>query len=520
MSETSAATRAIAAIALLTGCLVASPAGPASAGGGGTGLPGPQYGDVASGVDYFLALNAEDEKFDEAGDSDFTSFDANLQDTISGADGNARSSTRIATDVYLGPGGPVSGTTLHGMTSRGFVSGRASAAREEGVPVADGTSSATLAFSVVETPTPYSLTASVNSTNSDDEDCSESSVRLEGETTLFEKVDFAGGDCDSAITPVGGASGVLPVGSYELIGFTTGAVAADYDAANFSGTYFVELKLFPPCTHESDDTGEVITGTGGDDVICAEGGNDEIDARGGNDIILAGEGNDEIDGGGGNDKIIGDRGEDEATGGDGKDLIEGGDGVDDLSGGGGDDFDATATGPVTAGVFGGPGNDTTSGDGGKDFVDGGEGEDRVFGGGGPDALEGAQGEDHVIGGSGNDLMAGGDQGDVMNGGGGADDILAQAGADKAVGAAGDDEMVGGTENDELRGDADEDKVLGGPGADEIVGGEQRDRLEGQDDNDKILAKDGTKDQVLGGPGGNDRAKRDAIDDVSGVEAFI
>ena len=508
-------------LALVSGLLLLLPlAGNAGAGGGGGGLPGPQFEGVTSDIDYFLALNAEDEAFDDKSGQDFTSFDKSLEESISGPDGTARSSTRGVAELFLGPGGPVSGTTLKGFSARGFVSGRASAAREKVVPVADSTSNNYLDFSIQDEPTPYAITGSVTAVNNDSDDCSESFVLLQGASPIYHKVDLAGGSCSPVATVVGSGSGILAPGSYSLEAEAAGAVAADYSSASYSGNFSVQLTLFPPCTHESDDTGEEIIGTGGDDVICAEGGIDDIEGRGGDDIILAGSGNDIVDGGGGDDRIFGDRGEDTAEGGSGRDLVDGGEENDDLSGGDGNDIDTSPGNQVTAGVFGGEEDDTVSGDGGEDFVDGGLGEDRVFGGGGPDTLEGAQGPDRVIGQGGNDLMAGGDNPDVMNGGGGSDQVLGQAGADKTGGAAGDDRLEGGTENDELDGDAGEDNVFGGPGEDEIVGGDQKDKLEGQADNDTILAKDGNRDVVSGGPGGNDKAKRDNNDDVSGIETFL
>jgi hypothetical protein len=66
-------------------------------------------------------------------------------------------------------------------------------------------------------------------------------------------------------------------------------------------------------------------------------------------------------------------------------------------------------------------------------------------------------------------------------------------------------MFGGAGKDELKGE-------GGP--DILVGNARKDVLNGGASNDCLKAKDGGRDNVIGGPGGNDRAIVDASDNVS------
>jgi Ca2+-binding RTX toxin-like protein len=486
-------------------------------------VPGPQFDSIDAGVSYFLATNAFPEtESNDASDTDFTNSDRSFDESFSSNEGTATSRVREMTHLDVVNPPPEEGDTVNRVHSIGKAAVRAIAVEDTGgVPVADGTADLDFSFSVVDQPTPYVINASTIVNNTDDDDCSESRVTLEGDSTIYEKYRNDGGDCGDPPINSGSASGVLPVGSYELTAEAYAAVAADYDAANGTSDYTVSLWLFPPCTHESDDTGETINASSGNDVICAEGGADTINAKGGDDIILTGKGSDVVNAGAGDDDIFGAEGNDVVNGGAGADLLVGDVGDDELNAGDDGDGDFPTVNPPTSGVFGGAGDDKGDGGSGKDFIDGGQGEDVFFGGTGPDAMAGGTENDRMIGQGENDLIATGDGADVANGGGGADDILTQAGPDKAVGGPGDDELKGGTQDDELHGDDGEDEALGGPGGDEIVGGDQKDVLRGEEDNDKILAKDGAKDTVSGGPGGNDRARRDAgLDVVSGIETFI
>ncbi len=91
----------------------------------------------------------------------------------------------------------------------------------------------------------------------------------------------------------------------------------------------------------SDQFGEVILGTTGDDEIFGTNGNDVICGGGGDDIIQAGAGDDRVRGGRGNDQLFGGPGRDRLFGGRGNDFIhagqrpgriDGGRGIDDCVG--------------------------------------------------------------------------------------------------------------------------------------------------------------------------------------------
>ena len=148
--------------------------------------------------------------------------------------------------------------------------------------------------------------------------------------------------------------------------------------------------------HSGNNSGVVVNGTSGNDVIVTGNGNDTVDGKGGNDVICTQDGNDFIQGSTGNDE-----------------------------------------------VFGGDGNDTVKGSAGNDTVVGGTENDNVDGGDGTDNLRGQDGDDILNGGNGNDdLVVGGVGSDLFAGNAGTGDVCAgdfypagapQAGTDKVVG---------------------------------------------------------------------------------------
>jgi Ca2+-binding RTX toxin-like protein len=78
---------------------------------------------------------------------------------------------------------------------------------------------------------------------------------------------------------------------------------------------------------------DVLTGTGGKDVICGLDGDDVLNGKGGKDTLLGGAGNDTLNAGNGKDKLFGEDGDDILSGGNGKDALDGGAGVDACTGG-------------------------------------------------------------------------------------------------------------------------------------------------------------------------------------------
>lgn len=85
-------------------------------------------------------------------------------------------------------------------------------------------------------------------------------------------------------------------------------------------------------TLQQTDAQESVYGSGFDDVIHANGGDDVVWGKGGNDIIYGGAGDDDLRGEGGNDELYGGAGDDNLYGGNGDDILSGGAGNDDMNG--------------------------------------------------------------------------------------------------------------------------------------------------------------------------------------------
>ncbi|HEX8912271.1 MAG TPA: hypothetical protein VF796_07915 [Humisphaera sp.] len=201
---------------------------------------------------------------------------------------------------------------------------------------------------------------------------------------------------------------------------------------------------------------------------------DNVYGGGGDDYIIGNARSYELRGGGGNDVIEG-RGESAAYGDDGDDRITWFSGADHR-------------------VEGGAGTDTfdDSHSNGGSLDSGGDilGNDAdVYAAGYFTSNDSYKGIDNWVGSSYGDIIIGSSIRNVLRGGGG-DDLL--------MGMNGDDELYGGAGNDTLR------------------GGSGRDALFGGDGNDLLYAQDGTRDFLSGG-NGTDKARRDAIDEVLGIE---
>jgi Ca2+-binding RTX toxin-like protein len=115
--------------------------------------------------------------------------------------------------------------------------------------------------------------------------------------------------------------------------------------------------------------GNTIFAGGGNDLVCALGGNDKAYGGTGADRIYLGPGNDTGDGEANNDKVYGANGDDVVYlgsgadlgyGEDGRDIVLGEDGADSVDGG--DDNDALSGGANTDACHGGAGSDTASSD--------------------------------------------------------------------------------------------------------------------------------------------------------------
>lgn len=97
------------------------------------------------------------------------------------------------------------------------------------------------------------------------------------------------------------------------------------------GTIVDDDALAEACTITGTNKSDVLTGTSGDDVICALNGRDTVDGLGGNDVLVGGNGKDALQGGDGNDVLLGGNGKDQLTGGAGSDLLEGNNAPDSLN---------------------------------------------------------------------------------------------------------------------------------------------------------------------------------------------
>jgi hemolysin type calcium-binding protein len=122
---------------------------------------------------------------------------------------------------------------------------------------------------------------------------------------------------------------------------------------------------------------------------------------------------------------------------------------------------------------------------------------------------GTPGNDRILGSRGNDVICGLGGNDVVVGGGGRDLVDGADGADRLGGAGGGDLLLGLRGNDRLTGGAGRDGLGGGAGHDVLRGGGGADRFSGRLGSDRLYAKDGVRDNVVGGPG-RDRASVDTV----------
>lgn len=187
---------------------------------------------------------------------------------------------------------------------------------------------------------------------------------------------------------------------------------------------------------------ENLTGSGFDDRLIGDSGNNIFQGGSGNDRIKGKDGDDYFSGGLGNDTMRGGTGTDEMYGDEGSDILSGLDGDDLLFGGDGRDF--VFGGAASDVLYGGANDDELRGNRGTDTVNGGTGEDDVRGGGGGDVLNGDEGDDFMIGGGGSDTIDGGAGDDVLFGGFGSGDLDGQRDtfvfADSGSGAGGFDRI--------------------------------------------------------------------------------
>lgn len=218
--------------------------------------------------------------------------------------------------------------------------------------------------------------------------------------------------------------------------------------------------------------------------------------------------------------LIGGPGPNVLTGGYGDDLLQGGGGADTLIGGGGADVAdySDHTGPVTL-TLDGAANDGSPGEGDRIATDvedlrGGSGDDTLTGDAGDNVLDGGPGADVLSGGAGYDAVdysdrsapvrvdLGGSPGDD---GGSAEGDTVGADVEGAFGGAGDDTLIGSAASGFLDGGDGNDALVDRGGSDELDGGNGADVIDSTDDAlDGISCGDG-HDQVW-------RDRIDLVDD--------
>lgn len=127
--------------------------------------------------------------------------------------------------------------------------------------------------------------------------------------------------------------------------------------------------------YNEGESGLVMDGMNGNDMIVGNIGNDTLIGNLGNDTLIGEAGYDRMLGGFGDDALYGYTGNDKLFGGFGNDLLDGGTGRDKLFGGFNNDQ-----------LDGGASNDVLKGNAGDDTLTGGAGNDRLFGGTGEDTF--------------------------------------------------------------------------------------------------------------------------------------
>ena len=189
------------------------------------------------------------------------------------------------------------------------------------------------------------------------------------------------------------------------LNLTTGGTAGEAAGDSFTSIEWVFGSGF------DDD----LTGDAGNNRLYGQDGNDTLNGAGGNDRILGGDGDDIIDGGDGVDILFGQDGDDTMSGGLGNDFFYGGDGADSFDGGA--DFDTVNYLAASSGVSF---DMTTTGLTGEAAGDTYVSIERILGTGFDDAMRGSAGDDILLGNGGNDYIEGGSGNDSLNGGAGVD----------------------------------------------------------------------------------------------------
>jgi Ca2+-binding RTX toxin-like protein len=215
---------------------------------------------------------------------------------------------------------------------------------------------------------------------------------------------------------------------------------------------------------QGGDGNDVLDGGVGNDSLFGGAGTDALSGGAGHDLLNGGTGTDSLYGGEGNDLLVSDGTDANDTqnllsggGGDdiirigggfnGNDSIDGGDGIDTLEllpdnnrglvvdMNAGNVSDGSPGGQVYTDIENittGGGNDTIIGNSADNALSAGEGNDTIRAGAGNDTLTGGNGNDTLLGDQGDDSLFGGLGADVLGGGAGNDLITSGAGTDRVV----------------------------------------------------------------------------------------
>ncbi|KST69264.1 chondroitinase-B domain-containing protein [Mastigocoleus testarum] len=238
---------------------------------------------------------------------------------------------------------------------------------------------------------------------------------------------------------------------------------------------------------------ENLIGSGKEDNLVGDRGNNALFGEDGDDSIFGGLGVDTLDGGDDDDSLVGGAGNDELDGGDDDDLLIGGVGEDTIVGGDGEDTASYkgSNSSVKVNLLAGTGS---GGDAKGDVLS--EIEN----------LQGSQQGDTLVGNDSENIIEGGAGGDTLDGG--ADEDTASyehsttgvkvnlaLGSGSDGDAAGDklsniENLKGSSNSDILIGDRDRNVIEGGDGADTVDGGAGDDILKGGDGADYLVGSEG------------------------------
>ena len=268
-------------------------------------------------------------------------------------------------------------------------------------------------------------------------------------------------------------------------------------------------------TLQQTDAKESVYGSGFDDVIHANGGDDVVWGKGGNDIIYGGAGDDDLRGEGGNDELYGGAGDDNLYGGNGDDILSGGAGNDDMNGEDGRDIYLYNLGDCLDTIYDGASSKEEG-----DIIRFGEGislDDITFETDGSNLkmiLNGDETQGLILrsffntydDNAKNKVLEFADGSQVMMNKRGYELVMTKAGSLTATnyddiihvteestrvwGKGGNDIIYGGAGDDDLRGEGGNDELYGGAGDDNLYGGNGDDILSGGAGNDDMNGEDG------------------------------